>query len=63
MTAKAKLLKDIRAKCTDCCCGIPSEIRKCPVHTCALFPYRMGSDPNPARRGFAKKPTSGTGVS
>lgn len=32
----------IRAKCLDCSCGQPKEVRLCPMTTCALWPYRMG---------------------
>lgn len=59
MTTKADILKDIRAKCLDCCCGVRSEISKCSVQTCGLFAYRFGVDPNPTKRGFAKKAASG----
>ena len=44
----------IRAKCLDCSCFQPNEVRKCPVKTCALWPCRMGKrsrciDTNEAR--------------
>ena len=39
------VLKAIRAKCLDCCCGMPSEVRECPCTDCALHPYRMGKNP------------------
>ena len=32
----------IRARCLDCCCYQPAEVRKCPVKDCALRPYRRG---------------------
>ena len=35
----------IRAKCLDCCNGAPSEVRRCGAIDCALWPFRMGSDP------------------
>ena len=38
-------IKAIRAKCMDCSCNQPKEIRQCPVITCALWPYRMGKRP------------------
>ena len=34
--------KAIRWKCIDCMCGQMDEVRKCDVHTCTLWPYRMG---------------------
>lgn len=38
-------IKAIRAKCLDCCCGYPSEVRLCESESCALHPYRMGRRP------------------
>jgi hypothetical protein len=35
----------IRAKCLDCCCGSPAEVRRCGMLDCALWPFRMGTDP------------------
>lgn len=35
----------IRAKCVDCCGGAPSEVRRCAMADCALWPFRMGTDP------------------
>lgn len=32
----------IRLKCLNCVCFIPSEVRKCHIEECALWPYRMG---------------------
>lgn len=42
-------IKAIRAKCLDCSNYQPSEIRNCEITDCALWPYRMGT--NPARKG------------
>lgn len=36
----------IRAKCVECSGGALSEVRECPITKCALWPYRMGTDPN-----------------
>ena len=38
-------LKAIREKCIDCCCGNAAEVRKCVAVDCALWPYRMGTNP------------------
>jgi len=38
-------VRAIRAKCLDCCSGQAKEIKLCPVHACALHPYRMGRRP------------------
>ena len=42
-------MKAIRAKCLDCCCWNPNEVRLCTVKDCALYPYRDGH--NPRRKG------------
>ena len=39
-------LRAIRAKCLDCCGGSEKEVRECRIVACALFPYRMGHNPN-----------------
>ena len=49
MTTKAVILKAIRCKCSDCTCHQVSEVRKCHIMDCSLWPYRMGIDPSPAR--------------
>ena len=55
MTTKAALLQAVRAKCLDCSCYQPSEVRLCPATRCALWPFRLGKDPNPSTtRGFAR---------
>lgn len=43
-------LKSIRAKCLDCMCDQPMEVRLCPSENCPLWPYRMGHNPN--RKGI-----------
>lgn len=43
-------LKAIRAKCLDCSCGNPNEVRLCPIRDCPLYPYRDGH--NPKRKGI-----------
>jgi hypothetical protein len=35
----------VRAKCLDCMGSSPAEVRRCGDVTCALWPFRMGSDP------------------
>jgi hypothetical protein len=39
------ILSVIRAKCLDCCGGQQSEVRRCVSIKCALWPYRMNSNP------------------
>ena len=38
-------LKAIREKCLDCCCATAAEVRKCVAVDCALWPFRMGTNP------------------
>lgn len=54
------LLKVIRAKCLDCCCDQPSEVARCTVSGCPLWPYRMGKNPfaRPRGRPFPKASAS-----
>lgn len=35
----------IRRKCLDCCCGDRSEVARCEITSCALWPFRFGSNP------------------
>ena len=46
-------LKAIRAKCLDCMCDQPKEVRLCPSTDCPLYPFRMGKNPN--RVGISNK--------
>jgi hypothetical protein len=39
------VLKAIRVKCLDCSGGLQSEVRDCLVRNCALYPFRMGTNP------------------
>jgi hypothetical protein len=54
---KRPIVKAIREKCIDCSGGSPGEVRRCTVKQCALWPYRMGSNPFAQARGrsFAEK--------
>lgn len=38
-------VKAIREKCLDCCCGSFTEVEKCTVTKCALYPFRFGKNP------------------
>jgi hypothetical protein len=40
------VLKAIRTKCVDCSGGSADEARKCTVLGCALWPFRMGTNPH-----------------
>ena len=39
----SELMKAIRAKCLDCCCGQSKEVRLCAADGCSLHPYRSGT--------------------
>jgi len=51
MTTKKRILHAIREHCIDCCGGSKEEVRLCTVSDCALYPFRLGKDPKPARKG------------
>ena len=38
-------VKVIRAKCLDCCCGDPYEVKLCTATRCPLHPFRDGKNP------------------
>jgi len=48
-------LRAIRARCLDCSCFQPSEVKLCPITDCSLYPYRLGH--NPARKGLGPRVT------
>jgi hypothetical protein len=43
-------IQAIRAKCLECSNDQPGEVSGCPIGDCALYPFRMGS--NPRRKGI-----------
>lgn len=38
-------MKAIREKCIDCMCGYKSDVEKCQIRGCSLWPYRFGFNP------------------
>lgn len=46
MASKSPVMKAIRAKCLDCSCGNPYEVKLCPITSCPLYPYREGRNPH-----------------
>lgn len=42
---KAEILKAIREKCLDCCCGQALEVKECVSRNCPLHSLRFGKDP------------------
>ena len=51
MTTKKDILRAIRLNCLNCCGYFIPEVKNCAVGTkCTLYPFRMGTDPYPARK-------------
>lgn len=48
-------VKAIRAKCLDCCCGNPNEVRLCVADGCPLYPFRFGKNPFVHRREYSEE--------
>jgi hypothetical protein len=44
-------LRAIRLKCVDCSAGEVKRVRECPITSCALWPFRLGHNPNRAGIG------------
>ena len=44
-TSNSNPVKAIRMKCIDCSGGRRSEVERCTVRDCALYPFRMGRNP------------------
>lgn len=38
-------LRAIRQHCLDCCYGSAYEVKNCTIHGCALYSFRLGSNP------------------
>lgn len=51
-------IKAIRAKCLDCSNNQYTEVERCPVTKCSLYPYRLGHRPGWEKRN-AKGNTNG----
>jgi len=49
------VLSAIRAKCLDCSSDAPSEVRRCTVVGCPLWPFRMGTNPFRAEREMSEE--------
>lgn len=46
-------LKAIREKCLDCVCYQPSLVAACEIERCALWPFRMGTNPFRKKRSLS----------
>jgi hypothetical protein len=42
---KKPILQAIREKCLDCSGGSRAEVKDCLVPKCALYPFRLGTNP------------------
>jgi hypothetical protein len=52
MTTKAEILRAIRENCVRCVVGDLKIIEDCGGEkTCAVYPFRFGKDPTPAKGG------------
>jgi hypothetical protein len=56
------LLKVIRAKCLDCSAGQLGEVAKCTATGCALWPFRMRSNPFRSRSSTRPPPFKKTSL-
>ena len=54
-------LKALRARCLDCCCQQPSEVRKCTAVACPSWPFRMGTNPFREKRVLSPEAEAGDG--
>lgn len=48
-------MRAIRAKCLECCCDQPTEVRLCESKDCPLWPYRMGHNPFRKKRELTEE--------
>lgn len=53
-------LKAIRQNCLDCMCGNANEVKLCTVTKCALYPYRLGHNPNRKKREMTEEQKQAT---
>jgi hypothetical protein len=49
--AKRDVMRAIREKCLDCCCGQAQEVKLCEIRDCALHQFRFGKDPTAKKTG------------
>lgn len=55
------VLDAIRAKCLDCCADQRAEVAKCTAAKCALWPFRMGTNPFRAKREMSDEQRAAAG--
>lgn len=54
-TKLTNLLKALRAKCIDCCCGSSNEVQLCPANTCPIWYFRLGKNPYREKRVMSEE--------
>ena len=47
--------KAIRAKCLDCSGGSSDNVKTCPVTSCPLYPFRLGSNPFRKKKEYTEE--------
>lgn len=48
-------VKAIRAYCLSCVCGSSTEVDRCPIEECALYPFRFGRNPFRTKRELTEE--------
>lgn len=48
-------VKAIRAYCLSCVCGSSTEVDRCPIEECPLYPFRYGKNPFRTKRELTEE--------
>ena len=48
-------VKAIRAYCLSCVCGSSTEVDRCPIEECPLYPFRYGRNPFRTKRELTEE--------
>lgn len=48
-------MQAIKQKCIECSGGSTAEVKLCNIEKCALYPYRLGKDPNISSRQLSEE--------
>lgn len=54
-TSRTNPVKAIRLKCLDCSGGSSTEVEKCTLTNCALYPFRLGKNPFRTKRELTEE--------
>lgn len=59
MSEEKKVIKNpvkaIRAYCLSCVCGSSTEVDRCPIEECPLYPFRYGKNPFRTKRELTEE--------